>query len=97
MHVNISNSFTQMLDTENSDELNVIRCSPFITDVSLLQSSENRKLGLSIVSLNCQSLHAQFYYIRLLIDKLMKNDCSIQAIHVCVQETWFSPETDLSL
>ena len=95
-HVNISNSFTQMLDTENSDELNVIRCSPFITEVLLHQSSENRKVGLNIVSLNCQRLkHAQFDYIRLLIDKLMKNDCPIQAI--CLQETWFSPETDLSL
>ena len=94
MHLNISNSFTHMLNTENSDELNVIRYSPYITDDLLLQSRENCK-RLSIVSLNCQSLHAKFDYIRLLIDKFMKNDCPLQAI--CLQETWFSPETDLSL
>ena len=88
MHLNISNSFTHMLNTENSDELNVIRYSPYITDDLLLQSRENRK-RLSIVSLNCQSLHAKFDYIRLLIDKFMKNDCPLQAI--CLQETWFSP------
>ena len=79
MHLNISNSFTHMLNTENSDELNVIRYSPYITDDLLLQSRENRK-RLSIVSLNCQKLHAKFDYIRLLIDKFMKNDCPLQAI-----------------
>ena len=65
MHLNISNSFTHMLNTENSDELNVIQYSPYITDDLLLQSRENRK-RLSIVILNCQSLHAKFDYIRLL-------------------------------
>ena len=49
--------FTHMLNTKNSDELNVVRYSPYITDDLLLQSRENRK-RLSIVSLNCQSLHA---------------------------------------
>ena len=77
MHLNITNSFTHMLDTENSEELNVIRYSPYITDDLLLQSRENHKHGLSIVSLNCQSLRAKFDYIRLLIDKLMKNDCPL--------------------
>ena len=95
MDLNISNSFTHMLDTENSDELNVIRCSPYITDDLLLQFMENRKYGLNILSLNCQSLHAKFDYIRLLIDKFMQKDCPLQAI--CLQETWFSSETDLSL
>ena len=95
MDLNISNSFTHMLDTESSDELNVIRCSPYITDDLLLQSMENRKYGLNILSLNCQSLHAKFDYIRLLIDKFMQKDCPLQAI--CLQETWFSSETDLSL
>ena len=41
MHLIISNSFTHMLDTKNSDELNVIRCSPYITDDLLPQSREN--------------------------------------------------------
>ena len=42
MDLNISNSFTHMLDTENSGELNVIRCSSYITDDLLLQSMENQ-------------------------------------------------------
>ena len=60
VHFNLSNSFTHMLDTENSDELNVIRCFPYITDALLLQSRENHKHSLSIVSLNCQSFYAKF-------------------------------------
>ena len=95
MHLNISNSFSHMLDTENSDELIVIRYSPYITDDLLFQSRENHKLGLSIVSLNYQSLHAKFDYIQLLIEKFMKNDCPLQAM--CLQKIWFPPETDLSL
>ena len=71
-----------MLNTENSDKLNGIRYSPYIADDLLLQSRKNRKHCLRIVSLNCQSLHAKF-------------DCPLQAI--CLQENWFSPETDLSL
>ena len=70
-----------MLDTENSDDLNVIRCSLYITDDLLLQSRENHKHGLSIVSLNGKSLHAKFDYIRVLIDKFMKNDCP--KLYVC--------------
>ena len=61
-----------MLNTENSDELNVIRYSPYITDDLLLQSRENRK-RLSIVSLNRQSLHAKFDYIRLLNEKRLSS------------------------
>ena len=96
MDLNISNSFTHMLDTENSNEFNVIRYSPYITDDDLLlQSMENRKYGLNILSLNCQILHAKFDYIRLLIYKFMQKDCPLQAI--CLQETWYSSETDLSL
>ena len=64
MDIDISNSFTQMLNTANRDELNVIRCSPYITDDLLLQSIEDRKYGLNILSLNCQNLHAKFNYIR---------------------------------
>ena len=85
MDLNMSNSFTHMLDTENSDELSVIRCSPYITDDLLPQCMGNCIYGLNILSLNCQSLNAKFDYIRLLIDKFMQKDCPLQAI--CLEET----------
>ena len=96
VHLNISNSFTHILDAENNDELNSIRCSPYSisSDDLVIQSRENCENGLSIVSMNCQSLHAKFDYIRLLIDKFANNNCALQVL--CLQESWFSSETDLS-
>ena len=95
VHLNISNSFTHILDAKNNDELNIIRCSPYIRDDLLIQARKNCKHGLSIVSLNCQSLHAKFDYIQLLIDKIANNNCALQVL--CLQESWFSSKTDLSL
>ena len=43
VHLNISNSFTHILDAENNDELNIIRCSPYISDDLVIQSRENCK------------------------------------------------------
>ena len=51
--------------------------SPYISDDLVIQSRENCKNGLSIVSLNCQSLHAKFDYIRVLIDKFANNNCAL--------------------
>ena len=62
-----------------------------ISDDLVIQSRENCQNGLSIVSLNCQSLPAKFDYIRLLIDKFANNNCALQVL--CLQESWFSSET----
>ena len=75
-------------------QLNDVRHSPYISDDELFQQRVNCKNGLSILSLNCQSLHAKFDYIKLLIDKFVHNNCSLQV--VCLQETWISSGTDLS-
>ena len=41
----------------------------------------------AIMSLNCQSLHAKFSQIILLVDTFAENNTPIQVI--CLQETWF--------
>ena len=82
------------MHSENSEELNDVRHSPYISDDELFQQRVNCKNGLSILSLNCQSLHAKFDYIKLLIDKCVHNNCPLQV--VCLQETWISSGTDLS-
>ena len=94
VHLNIFNSFTYIFDAKNNDELNIIRCSPYGSNDLVIQSRENCQNGMSIVSLNCQSLHAKFDYIRLLIDKVANNNCVLPVL--CLQESWFSCETDLS-
>ena len=94
MRLNEVNSLTHLLNTDDSDELNIIRHSPYFSDDDLLQSSTCHKNGLSILSLNCQSLHAKFDYIKLLIDKFVANNSPLQVL--CLQESWFSSDTDLS-
>ena len=95
MQLNTTNSLTHLLDPKKTDELNVIRHSPYTSADELIESRLSCKNGLSILSLNCQSLRAKFDYIRLLIDKFANNNCPLQVI--CLQETGVSSETDLSL
>ena len=93
IQLSIETSLTHLLHSENSDEPNAIRHSPYFSDDELFQQCVNCKNGLSILSLNCQSLHAKFDYIKLLIEKFVHNNCSLQVL--CLQETWISSGTDL--
>ena len=77
MHLNISNSFTHLLDIESNEELNVIRHSPYSTDDELIELRINYTLAINILSMNCQSLHAKFDYVRLLIKKFESNNCTL--------------------
>ena len=94
LELNALNSLTHLLNTEDTDELNIIQHSPYYSDDELIQSRMYHNNGLSILSLNCQSLHAKFEYIKLLLDKFSCNNCPLQVI--CLQETWFTANTDLS-
>ena len=72
--LNEVNSLTHLLNTDDSGELNIIRHSPYFNDDYLLQSSTFHKNRLNILSINCQSLHAKFDYIKSLIDKFSANN-----------------------
>ena len=90
VRLNAVNSLTHLLNTSNSDELNVIQHSPYFSDDDLLQSSIHTNNFLSILSLNCQGLHAKFDYIKLLIEKFAASNCHLKVL--CLQESWFSTE-----
>ena len=94
MHLNMPNSITYLLDIESNEKLNIIRHSPYSSDDELIESRMNFTTSMNILSMNCQSLHAKFDYVRLLIDKFKDNNCALQ--FVCLQESWFSADTDLS-
>ena len=94
MQLGIANSLPHLLHSENNEELNEIRHSPYISDDELFQQRVNCKNGLSIISLNCQSLQTKFNYINLPIDKFVHNNCPL--LVVCLQETWISSGTDIS-
>ena len=89
------NSLTHLLNTAETEELNAMTHSPYFGDDELINSNVHDKYTFSIVSLNCQSLHAKFYYIKVLVDKFINNNAPIQVIYL--QELWFSTDTDLSL
>ena len=72
--LNEVNSLTHLLNADDSDELNIIRHSPYLSDDYLLHSSTFHKIRLNILSINCQSLHAKFDYIKSLIDKFSANN-----------------------
>ena len=72
MQFSTTNLLTHLLHSENNEELNEIRHSPYISDDELFQQRVNCKNGLSILSLN---LHAKFDYIKLQIDKFVHNNC----------------------
>ena len=55
----------------------------------------NFTTSMNILRMNCQSLYAKFDYVRLLIDKFKNNNGALQV--VCLHESWFSADTDLSL
>ena len=95
MRLNTLNSLTHLLNSSDTDELNIIQHSPYMSDEELIQSRIRVMNGLNILSLNCQSLHAKFDYIKLLTEKFMSKNCPLQVI--CLQETWFTSNTDLSL
>ena len=83
MHLNISNSFTHLLDIESNEELNVIRHSPYSSDDELIELRMNYRTSMNILSMNCQSLHAKFDYVRLLMEKFKNNNFALQV--VCLQ------------
>ena len=99
MRLNTLNSLTHLLNASDTDELNTIQHSPYtMSDEELIQSRIQVKNGLNILSLNCQCLHAniiKFDYIKLHREKFMSKNCTLQVI--CLQETWFASNTDLSL
>ena len=93
MQLNSSNSITHLLNTDDNEELNVIRHSPYISDDQLLQYRSDRQND--IFSISCQRLHVKFDYIKLLNKNFQLKNRALQV--VCLQEKCFFSDTDLSL
>ena len=85
MRLNTLNSLTRLLNSSDTDELNIIQHSPYMSDEELIQSRIRVMNGLNILSLNYRSLHAKFDYIKLLTEKFMSKNCPLQI--TCLQET----------
>ena len=73
------NLLTHPLKTAESEELNAIQHSPYVGDDDLINSNLHDKCIFSIVGLNCQSFHAKFDFIKVLVDKCINNNALIHA------------------
>ena len=78
----------------NEDEApSVFQCSPYYSNEGLQEIFSNVPNTFKIISLNVQSLNAKFNELKIYIEAICKSDFSA----VCIQETWLSDESDLSL
>ena len=91
------NSLTHLLDDDDdfNDVRNSLKQSRYCTEEEIAEFCNASNHSCNIVSLNCQSLHSKFQYIKILLDNFQTNSCPIQIL--CLQETWFTASTDVSL
>ena len=88
-------SLTHLLDFDDdySDLTNSIKPSMYYSEEDFM--SELNPKSCTIMSLNCQSLHAKFTQIKILLDTFAANDTPIQVL--CLQETWFENSNQITL
>ena len=82
VQLDMMDSLTHLINTAESEELNAIHVQhfPYFGDDELINSNVYDKYTFSIVNLNCQSLHAKFDYIKVLVDKFINNNDPIQVL-----------------
>ena len=81
------NSLSHLLDF-NDDYTDLTHCiqpSKYYNEGDFMSKLNTN--SCAIMSLNCQSLHAKFSEIKLLVDTFAENNTPIQVL--CLQETWF--------
>ena len=79
-NLTIHNSLTHLLDFDDdySDLTNSIKPSMYYSEEDFM--SELNPKSCTIMSLNCQSLHAKFTQIKILLDTFAANDTPIQVL-----------------
>ena len=101
---NILDQTTSLLDLIDNDlhifndethEPSVYQHSHYYQSSDISNVLKTKSHNFILLSLNCQSLQAKFEQIKGYIKSLTENNCTISAI--CLQETWLSDESDLSL
>ena len=76
-------------------EPDIMQHSSYHDDDSLTDVFEAKSDVFSILSLNCQSLNAKIDQINIKLQQLKSNGHEFSAI--CLQETWLSEDSDISL
>ena len=96
-NINESNSLvdlTQQLNPNFEDEVNLIDHSLYYNDEEFMHTVEHLNGALSMLNLNCGGLAAKFDKLKLFLAKC--NNTSKPINIITLQETHFSPSTDIS-
>jgi hypothetical protein len=89
-----------LLDLVNEDDYDaedeapsILQHSPYHNDEDLQKVFDTNPDSFKILSLNCQSLNAKFSELKIYTE----GSCSCNFHAICLQETWLSDDSDLSL
>ena len=94
------NSLKHMLFEEddvetNDDELDIMKHSLYYDDDNLILKFKQNKKQFSVLSMNIGSLNSKFDLFKIYVEYLKQNSCVFNVI--CLQESWLSKTSDLSL
>ena len=81
-------------DDVDLDAPELIQESEYLTNDEAIKVLTQSKTGLSIISLNCQSLFAKFTQLKIYLDVFAKHNFFFSVI--CLQETWLSQDHNVS-
>ena len=84
---------TDLGDVHNEPAL--LKNSPYTNDIDFKRLLKDTSNNFQILSLNCQSINAKFELLKTHIDYF--TDCTSTLDAICLQETWLSAGSDLSL
>ena len=91
------NSFPHLLETmnpESEEEANLIEDSEYFNNDELQATFRTNSQKLSILNLNCQSINAKFYKIKLFLECIDNNSNPVSII--TLQESWGSELSDMN-
>ena len=81
--------------TINNDEIEIIKYSPYFDEIKLKKEFKDKTDTFKVLSLNCESINAKFDQLVIKLKQLAC--CGIEFSVICLQETWLSDTSDLSL
>ena len=76
-------------------EITTIKHSPYLNNSELSKILKENQLQFCVLSLNIQSLNGKFDELVIFLHKLNESGCEFGAI--CIQETWLTDQSDVSL
>lgn len=82
-------------DRDDSNEPIIFQKSPYINNTEFVNLLKDKINNFKILSLNCQSLNAKYDQLKAYIEYFNESNCEIDAI--CLQETWLTADSDVSL